>query len=83
LHLAPFCLAESPFRARGFEYLETSHLLELRAVLPPLCRAVLVRFSHRAKLLPEVRQHRLAARLRLLLPRHQWLRQSMLQRQSL
>jgi hypothetical protein len=60
-----------------------SYLLRLHAVLLQVCRAVLVRLSHRAKLLPEVRQHRLAARLRLLSPHHQWLRRSTLQRQSL
>jgi hypothetical protein len=77
--LASFCLAGSPFRDRGREYLVPSYLLELHAVLPQLYRAALVRLSHQAKPLLEVRHYRLAAHLRPLSPS----RQSLLQRQSL
>lgn len=39
---------------------------ELNAVSPQVCRAALVKLSHRAKLLREVSQQRLGSRLRLL-----------------
>ncbi len=70
LRLASFCLAESPLRGR--ECLEMpwgAFYLELNAVLPQVGRAALVRLPHRAMLLLQVRQYRLASRLRLLSPR--------------
>jgi len=74
LRLSSFCSAESPFRGRDcWEIPWAASYSQLNAVLPQVCRAALVRLSHRAKLLRQVNQHRLAARLRLRLlsPRRQ------------
>jgi hypothetical protein len=54
---------------------------KLNAVLPQVCRAALVRLPHRAKLLLQVRQYRLALRLRLLSRRQHQPRRSLLQSQ--
>jgi hypothetical protein len=61
LRLASFCSAEIRSRARVFVVTRqrVSYLLRLHAVLPRVCRAAVVKFSHPAKPLREVSQQRL------------------------
>jgi hypothetical protein len=67
LCLSSFCSAESPFRGRDCLAMPwAASYSQLNAVLPQVCRAALVRFARRAKMFLQVRQHRLAERLRLL-----------------